>query len=52
MSERNILTELYANKQMMLNQLTQAKSEFTKKKLLSWIAKIDRMIQEQYKKAS
>lgn len=50
--DNNILPELYDNKQRILNQLTMAKSEFTKKKLLSWIDKIDKLIQEQYDKAS
>lgn len=46
--KQQTLAELYTNKERILNQMTKAKSERTKKKIIEWIECIDTMIRSEY----
>lgn len=48
----NRIDELYCNKEMILNHLPKAKTDKNKKKLLVWLDLMDRIIKNEFDKAS
>lgn len=46
------IDSLYVNKEMILNHLPKVKNDKSKKKLLTWIERINKIIQTEFDKAS